>query len=316
VSPLEPSVSIVVPAFNAEPTIAATVESVLAQSVPDFELLIADDCSSDGTARVVAAFADARIRLLRNESKLGPGRSRDALIAAARGRWIAFLDADDAWATERLEVLLAHADRHRDAMVFDELLLCQQKGAALSPWKSLGRRRDYGVAAGASGEVSLPAYLLGRSLLIKPLVPLAAIRSAELTHSARSYGEDAEFFIRLMQSGLRCRYLDQAMYYYRLTPGSLSAQASRPEQLSLVLDSLRTELDFDAQARAAFEVKLARLKTKADCDRFLAEFHGGRYKAGMGRLMTNPPVMIEFAKRVPGLLAKRARALALGTRGR
>lgn len=102
-------VSIIMPAFNAERFIGASIASVRAQSFEDWELLVSDDGSSDATLAIVSklAAADPRIRLLRANTNRGAAQARNAAIAAARGRYIAFLDSDDLWKPEKLARQLA-----------------------------------------------------------------------------------------------------------------------------------------------------------------------------------------------------------------
>jgi len=102
-----PSVSVIVPAYNAAAFLAETVASVLAQTYRDFELLIVDDGSRDETATIAAALAAAnpdRVRLLRHAggANRGVSASRNLGIHEARGKWVAFLDADDVWHPEKL----------------------------------------------------------------------------------------------------------------------------------------------------------------------------------------------------------------------
>jgi len=110
-----PSVSVVMPAYNAEPFLATAVESVLRQSHRDLELLIVDDGSSDGTVALAQRFAgrDPRVRLLR-QANAGPGPARNTAFRAAAGRFFAFLDSDDEWdadfLSENLAVLHARPD--------------------------------------------------------------------------------------------------------------------------------------------------------------------------------------------------------------
>ena len=94
-----PAVSVVTPVSNAAATLAATVASVRAQNFADWKLLLVDDASTDGSpalARALAA-AEPRIRLLALPENGGPAAARNAGIRAARGRYIAFVDADDLW---------------------------------------------------------------------------------------------------------------------------------------------------------------------------------------------------------------------------
>jgi glycosyltransferase involved in cell wall biosynthesis len=98
------AVSIVMPTFNRLEFLPATVASVLGQSMPDWELIIADDGSSRETLAYLEQVArEARIRLLRLPRLGNAGAARNAAIAAARGDWLAFLDSDDLWAPNKLE---------------------------------------------------------------------------------------------------------------------------------------------------------------------------------------------------------------------
>lgn len=95
-------VSIIMPSYNTRDYIGASIESVLAQTYENWELLIVDDCSTDDTDAVVAKFTDPRIRYLKNERNSGAAVSRNYALREARGRWIAFLDSDDLWEPEKL----------------------------------------------------------------------------------------------------------------------------------------------------------------------------------------------------------------------
>lgn len=97
-------VSIIMPSYNTAQYIADSIRSVQAQTYKNWELLIVDDCSTDGSDDVVAPFlSDARIRYLKNEVNSGAALSRNYALREAKGRWIAFLDSDDLWAPEKLE---------------------------------------------------------------------------------------------------------------------------------------------------------------------------------------------------------------------
>ena len=100
-------VSIIMPSWNTGKFIAESIESVLAQTYENWELLIVDDCSTDNTDEVVAAFHDPRIRYFKNESNSGAALTRNRAMREARGEWIAFLDSDDLWLPEKLEKQIA-----------------------------------------------------------------------------------------------------------------------------------------------------------------------------------------------------------------
>ena len=102
-----PLVSVIVPAYNAGPFLAATLESVLDQTHRAFEVLVVDDGSTDETATIAAAYAvrDSRIRPL-TQANAGVAAARNRGIAEARGEFIAPIDADDIWFPEFLEQVL------------------------------------------------------------------------------------------------------------------------------------------------------------------------------------------------------------------
>ena len=134
-----PLVSIVMPCYQAEATVGRTVDSILAQTMPDFELIAVDDGSTDGTGALLDALAaqDARIRVIHQQNG-GVACARNAGMAAARGRWLAFADADDLLLPDALFHLLSLDDgvseilcsafimRHIGGQEEDRLFACAQ----------------------------------------------------------------------------------------------------------------------------------------------------------------------------------------------
>jgi glycosyltransferase involved in cell wall biosynthesis len=98
----DPLVSVVIPAYNAERTIRATLVSVLGQTMSDLEVVVVDDGSTDGTSTVAGSLDDTRVRVLR-QSNAGHASARNAGIADARGTYVAVVDADDLWLPRKLE---------------------------------------------------------------------------------------------------------------------------------------------------------------------------------------------------------------------
>jgi len=108
---MTPRVTVLMAVHNGEPFVREAVESVLAQTFEDFELLVVDDASTDATADIVAGFTDSRIRVVRNDRNLGQVPSLNLGLPEARGEYIARLDADDACRPTRLERQVAVLDR-------------------------------------------------------------------------------------------------------------------------------------------------------------------------------------------------------------
>lgn len=102
-----PTVSVVMPVYNVAAYVAAAIASVLAQSFKDFELLIVDDGSTDHSVQLCEQFADKRIRIIRQKNR-GLAGARNTGIRHARGQFVAFLDSDDLWTPNKLDVHMAH----------------------------------------------------------------------------------------------------------------------------------------------------------------------------------------------------------------
>ena len=99
---MKPLVSVLMPVYNAEKYLAASIGSILAQTYGDFELLICDDASTDGSLEIVRSFDDTRMTLLTNRENLGNAATRNRLIEHASGEYVAVLDADDTAEPDRL----------------------------------------------------------------------------------------------------------------------------------------------------------------------------------------------------------------------
>jgi glycosyltransferase involved in cell wall biosynthesis len=158
-----PSVTVVIPAFNRVETIRAAVESVLWQSHADFELLVVDDGSSDGTMSALAGMTDPRLRLLANPRNMGPSAARNTGIRAARGDWVAFQDSDDEWLPDKLAKQMARIAQAGPGCVaaYCGMLIDTPKDGSLGP----GGVRYYPDASLGEREGNLLEPLLRRSLI-------------------------------------------------------------------------------------------------------------------------------------------------------
>ena len=107
-----PLVSVIMPAYNAGAFLEEAIESVIAQTVTDWELFVLDDCSTDNTRQLAAEFADRdpRIHLVANEENMGVARTRNRGLGLCRGQYVALLDSDDYWKPNWLEKMIARAE--------------------------------------------------------------------------------------------------------------------------------------------------------------------------------------------------------------
>lgn len=118
-------VSIITPAYNAAEYMAETIESVIAQTYPNWEMLIVNDCSKDNTAEIVQSYADKdnRIKLINLKQNSGAAVARNTAIKNAKGRYIAFLDSDDIWEKEKLQKQLRFMQKNGYAFTFHNFIM-------------------------------------------------------------------------------------------------------------------------------------------------------------------------------------------------
>ena len=213
------SVSIVLPAYNAMPFLGEALQSVLNQTLQDFEFIIIDDASSDTTASEIARFAemDSRIVFLANEKRRGVAESLNLGIEAANGTWIARMDADDVAHPRRLERQISYLEAN------PELILL---GTNVGLIDAQGRQLAHRLRMPTSHE-DIDALLIGRRLsMIHPTVVIKreAIKKVGGYRPEFPVSEDHDIFLRLAEVG-RMANLDEVLLHYRL---HTSAQYDSP----------------------------------------------------------------------------------------
>ena len=124
-------VSIVVPVYNAKDCISDTIMSVLKQSYTDFELLLVDDASTDGSRKIMENFLSDRVRILGNTEEKGAAGARNTGIKSATGRFVAFLDADDLWDPEKLSKQIDFIKKKDAAFSFTGYEFADEEGHGL-----------------------------------------------------------------------------------------------------------------------------------------------------------------------------------------
>ena len=210
------SVSVITPNYNCSPYIAQAIQSVLSQSFQDWELLIADDCSTDGSAEIARDYVkkDPRIRFLQTPSHSGsPREPRNLALKSAKGRFIAFLDSDDLWLPGKLQIQLPLFGRENTAIVFSDY-------EKIDPG---GRRSSRAVRAPAA--VNYP-----RLLKTNYIWNLTAVYDTEKTGKLffeYSGHEDYALWLGILKRGFVARNTGTVEALYRTRAGSISSDKGR-----------------------------------------------------------------------------------------
>jgi glycosyltransferase involved in cell wall biosynthesis len=225
----QPRVSVIVPLFDKERTVEASLRSAAAQTFAALEILVVDDGSRDSGPARVRAFPDPRVRLIRQDNA-GPGAARNRGIAEARGDLLAFLDADDEWMPGYLEraVTYLDADPALAAVTFAWL---DEPGAV--PAAPLFQRR------GLTGGIQPVSPRLAPSLLVAMVIfmwPVSTVARAEVVRrfggfyeKGVRYGEDGHLWIKVLLNA-PVRFVMEAAAHYRHDASALSGnrRAMRP----------------------------------------------------------------------------------------
>ncbi|TGW04562.1 glycosyltransferase family 2 protein, partial [Mesorhizobium sp. M2D.F.Ca.ET.145.01.1.1] len=123
-----PDVSFVIAAYNAEATLDRAIASAIAQKGVSLEIIVVDDKSRDGTLDAARAYPEHIVRVLALDKNRGPGGARNAGLDAARGRWIAVLDSDDAVFPGRIAAMIGRAERANAEIAVDNLEVVREDG--------------------------------------------------------------------------------------------------------------------------------------------------------------------------------------------
>jgi teichuronic acid biosynthesis glycosyltransferase TuaG len=121
-------VSVVMPMYNSERFILDSVKSILSQTHRELELLIVNDCSTDGSLKNIGSISDERIKIFSNDRQLGISRARNVGIEKSLGRYIAFCDSDDIWHPEKLSLQLHHMHKTGSHVSHTNAIIISQNG--------------------------------------------------------------------------------------------------------------------------------------------------------------------------------------------
>ena len=212
-------VSVILAAHNAADSLGRALDSALGQTEPDLQVIVVDDASTDRTADIAAAYAarDPRLQLVRARRNLGPGGARNLGLEAARGDWIAVLDADDRFSGRRLARLQAIGEEIRADMVADNLLLCPEGHPGHLPMFPPGSLPAHGtIDAVAFVDSNTARRRSGRRAYgyLKPLIRRSFLTASGLRYDPARFAEDYIFYLRCQLHGARWTVTPETMYEY------------------------------------------------------------------------------------------------------
>jgi GT2 family glycosyltransferase len=274
-----PAVSVVVPAYSASRHIAGALDSIVAQHFRQLEVIVVNDGSPDTPEfeAAIAPYLDV-VRYVAQENR-GAGAARNAAIAIARGRYVAFLDADDRWRPDFLERQVAFLDARRGVgLVYSDAIISGD--SVLS-----GRR--FMEQAPSCGEVTLESLIAQRCNIILSTVvmrrePLAA--AGGFDESLRR-GQDFDLWLRLAHRGVRMAYQPVVLAERQVHATGLSGDtATELERALTVLRRFATVPGLPSDARSALGRRAATLADCLEVERAKCRIADGNFPAALEHL--------------------------------
>jgi glycosyltransferase involved in cell wall biosynthesis len=261
--PSAPKVSVIVCAYNAQKYLAATIDSVLDQTFRDFELVIVDDGSTDGTETLVRSYDGRGPIVYHKQANAGFGAARNKAVELARGEWIAIIDHDDVCLPDRLKLQLEAAARHPEVgLVFANSDFFKDDGAVVGHVFDAYDPSGRVIPAGAAAELLLVegCFVDSETAFFRKADALAAGGFP----TRYRYVPDYDFFLRLAER--RAIYgIPETVARWRVHPGQLTqtAKDTMIREHILVLKEWADKPSLGARTRRVVEVKLAAYLARA-----------------------------------------------------
>jgi glycosyltransferase involved in cell wall biosynthesis len=204
-------VSVIMPAYYSEGTISTAIESVIAQTYANWELLIYDDCSGDRTLDIAGEYSDSdnRIIVVKGNLNTGVASARNKALEKAKGRFISFLDSDDRWKTDKLEKQIEFMKQNECAMAYSSYEIMESHGKLTGKViTSLYKEADY--------ESLLKNNYIGTLTVMIDRLLISDI------HFSSSRHEDYLLWLEFVKKGYKLLGMEESLAYYRVSPRSLS----------------------------------------------------------------------------------------------
>lgn len=233
-------ISIIVPVYNVENFIEETLDCVLAQTYPRWELLLVEDCSNDSTVTLIRQYMervrDPRIRLIRQPSNMGAARARNRGLKEAEGRYVSYLDADDLWIPEKLERELAFMKEKDAAFVFTGYEFADVNGKGTGKIVHVPETLTYRQAL-SNTTIFTTTVMFDLEKLPKEHLEMPVMKS-----------EDTALWFRVLRGGVTAYGLDENLVKYRRAGKSLSS--NKLEALSRIWNLYRKAEGMDILSSA------------------------------------------------------------------
>lgn len=210
----EELVSIITPVYNCEKLIEETIKCVIDQTYANWELLLVDDCSLDKSANIIKQYTkkDKRIKYFKLDQNSGAAVARNKALEESKGRFIAYLDADDLWKPEKLEKQVNFMLKNNCAFTCTDYEKIMEDGKSLNKIVKIPKRVDYNLFL-RNTIIQTVGVMVDTEITGKELLKMPNIRRRQ----------DAATWCQLLKAGYDCYEVPENLSYYRVVSNSLSS---------------------------------------------------------------------------------------------
>ena len=198
-------VSVITPVYNAEKVIGSMLESVFLQTYPTIEIVLVDDCSSDGSWQVITEYAASHPEIVcfRQPENMGAGAARNKALELARGQYVAFLDADDLWYPRKIEKQVALLNEKNGAFSYTAIEMIDGEGKVVKKKRKVKEIFNYKKLL-RNTMIATSTVLVDRTVLGDFRMPL------------RRGGQDYATWLMLLRNGVVAYGINEALEQYRV----------------------------------------------------------------------------------------------------
>lgn len=205
-------ISVIIPVYNAEKFLEETLNSVYAQTVGSFEIILVDDCSKDCSAEIIARHKERHAEIVYHlqEKNMGAAVARNTALSIAKGRYVAFLDSDDIWQPEKTEKQLRLMEQTGAAFAFTAIEMINENGELIKKKRKIKEKVGY-------------KFLLHNTVIPTSSVIIDRNKTGEFRMPLRRSGQDYATWLQLLRNGTIAYGVNEALVRYRVSSNSLSS---------------------------------------------------------------------------------------------
>lgn len=209
---VEGLVSVIMPIYNSEKYLAATLNSIFVQDYKDIEIVLVDDCSKDNSANIISELQKEHPEIVYflQEKNMGAGAARNKALELANGRYVAFLDSDDIWMPEKIKKQIQLMTSEEAPFSYTAIEMMDENGTTIKGKRNIKEICDY-------------RYLLHNTIIATSSVIVDRKVLGDFRMPLRRGGQDYATWLMLLRGGTVAKGINEALVRYRVASGSLSS---------------------------------------------------------------------------------------------